>query len=273
MSSPSAYMARLGFDPDPWQAGVLESQGKRLILLCGRQVGKSVTTAALAAHTAITQPGALVLMLAPSLKQSVELFRRVEQHLFGDSLSPDRKRSTQTSLEFHNGSRILALPGTSETIRGFSAVTLLVVDEAAYVPDELFYSIMPMLATSDGQIVLLSTPRAEAGFFYDSYQESLQPGSQWELTYVRSDECSRISPEFLREQRRRLPSYIYQREYEAMFTAPANSLFRRADLERAVDPTLRPLYALSSDAPEDHPFPVPDLVDPELRPLFEEVTG
>ena len=200
MSSASVYMARLGFEPDDWQRDVLESTGKRLIMLCGRQVGKSVTTAALAAHTAYTQPGALVLMLAPSLKQSTELFRRVEQHLFGDVESPERKRSTQTSIEFFNGSRILALPGTSETIRGFSDVTLLICDEAAYVPDELFYSIMPMLAVSDGRIVLLSTPRAEQGFYYETYNDALRPGSQWELTYVRSDECSRISPAFLQEQ-------------------------------------------------------------------------
>jgi len=69
----------LGLDPDPWQAEVLRSNAKRILLNCSRQSGKSTITAALALHTAIFQPGSLVLCLSPTLRQSGELFRNVSR--------------------------------------------------------------------------------------------------------------------------------------------------------------------------------------------------
>jgi hypothetical protein len=58
----------------------------------------------------------------------------------------------------------VGLPGTEATIRGFSAVSLLLVDEAARCSDELYLAIRPMLAVSDGTLWLMSTP-FQAGIF------------------------------------------------------------------------------------------------------------
>jgi len=74
---PALLMHACGLPPDPWQAAVLRSPASRLLLLCCRQSGKSTTTACLALHTALYQPGALVLLLSPSLRQSGELFKKV----------------------------------------------------------------------------------------------------------------------------------------------------------------------------------------------------
>ena len=71
----------LGFAPDPWQAGVLRWSGKRLLMNCARQTGKSTTSAALGLHTALYYPGSLVLLVSPSLRQSGELFRKVSEFL------------------------------------------------------------------------------------------------------------------------------------------------------------------------------------------------
>jgi hypothetical protein len=61
-------MRGAGLDPDPWQIQVLQSQAPRGLWLCSRQSGKSATAACLALHTALAQPGALVLLLSPSLR-------------------------------------------------------------------------------------------------------------------------------------------------------------------------------------------------------------
>ena len=50
----------------------------QIILLCSRQSGQSQTTAILATHRAVTVPNSLVLLLAPALRQSQELFRQGE---------------------------------------------------------------------------------------------------------------------------------------------------------------------------------------------------
>ena len=64
----------------------------------------------------------------------------------------------------------MALPGHDpKTIRGFSSPRLIVVDEAAFVLDETYAALVPMLAASpEGRIALLSTPFLQQGFFYEA---------------------------------------------------------------------------------------------------------
>src|SRR5215208_527516 len=120
---PVEFAKELGFVCDPWQEEFLRSDAPRVLLNCSRQYGKSTTTAILALHTALVRPGALVLILSPSERQSVELFAKVSgfYRQLGYAPSPDSNR--KTGMELANRSRIEALPGTSDkTVRGFSGV-------------------------------------------------------------------------------------------------------------------------------------------------------
>src|SRR5262245_25883622 len=74
---PVALALDCGITPDEWQAQVLREQPRRLLLLCSRQAGKSTCVALLTLHTALYSPGALCLLVSPSLRQSGELFRVV----------------------------------------------------------------------------------------------------------------------------------------------------------------------------------------------------
>src|SRR5215203_5567847 len=76
--SPLEVAHRSGIDPDPWQRDVLASDAQQILLLCSRQSGKSTITSIMATHRAVTMPGSLVLLLAPALRQSQELFRKVK---------------------------------------------------------------------------------------------------------------------------------------------------------------------------------------------------
>src|SRR5215472_14915364 len=79
---PAAFAAdRLGFEPDDWQAQLLRSDARQIILNCCRQAGKSTATAILALHCALYQPAALILLVSPSLRQSRELFAKVTDFL------------------------------------------------------------------------------------------------------------------------------------------------------------------------------------------------
>ncbi len=68
-------MEATGAVPDQWQADLLRSNAKQMLLLAARQAGKSTVTAAMAMHEALFNPPALVLLLSPSLRQSGELLR------------------------------------------------------------------------------------------------------------------------------------------------------------------------------------------------------
>lgn len=74
---PSLILLAQGLTPDPWQRDFLLAADRRVLLNCCRQSGKSTTTAALALHTALFSPRALVLLLSPTQRQSHELFRKV----------------------------------------------------------------------------------------------------------------------------------------------------------------------------------------------------
>jgi hypothetical protein len=102
---------RLGFEPDDWQAELLRSTARQVILCMGRQVGKSTIVAALALHTALYRPGSLILVIAPSQRQSRELFIKIASFL--QKLEPPEtlEEETKLSLMMSNGSRVVVLPG------------------------------------------------------------------------------------------------------------------------------------------------------------------
>src|ERR687894_2043459 len=151
-----SFAQKAGLEPDPWQRGLLESSSDRVLLNCCRQSGKSTMAAVIALHRALYHPRSLILCLAPALRQSQELFGKIAG-FYRDlerPVSPTAER--KLSLELENGSRIVTLPGSEKTVRGFSGAALLLVDEAARVDDGLYYAIRPMLAVSGGTLMMLS---------------------------------------------------------------------------------------------------------------------
>lgn len=235
---PAELMKAWGLDPDPWQEDVLTSQAKRSLLLCCRQSGKSTTTAALALHEALYHAGALVLLLAPALRQSQELFRKVAS-LYG-ALGQPVPADSETALQLHlaNGSRVVSLPGREQTVRGYSGVSLLVVDEAARVPDDLYYSVRPMLAVSGGRLVALSTPFGKRGWFFEEWES----GRDWQRTKITAHECPRISEQFLEEERAALGDWWYAQEYDCQFVDTTEQVFAYDLVMAATQGDFEPLF-------------------------------
>lgn len=229
-----AFARRAGISPDAWQADVLQTNAGQVILNCSRQSGKSTTTAILASHKAIYEPGSLTLLIAPTERQSSELLRTV-RGVF-DAL-PDAPSFTTDSilrLETIEGSRIIALPSNEANIRGFSGANLLIVDEASRCNDQLYFAIRPMLAVSGGRIILLSSPFGKRGFFHDVWTN----GENWQRVEITADMCPRISPEFLAAERRALPEFVYLQEYFCKFVDSEMQIFSSDDIQAALDDSL-----------------------------------
>lgn len=227
----------IGVIPDPWQAEVLRSGEKRVILNCCRQSGKSTTAAIKALHRAIYYKKSLVLLISPSLRQSGELFRKVTDFL---KLLPDKPRLVQEnrlSIELENGSRVVSLPGSEETVRGYSSVDLIVEDEAARVSNELYRAIRPMLAVSGGRLVLMSTPFGKRGHFYEEYMN----GNNWKKVLVTANDCPRISQEHLEAERTSLGEHWFNQEYFCKFVEGENQLFAYDLVKEAIDNEVSPI--------------------------------
>src|SRR5262249_20036725 len=194
--------------------------------------------AALALRTALLQAGALVLLLSPSLRQSGELFRKVLDlfNALGRPLAVAAESALR--LELANAFRVICLPGDEKNIRGFSGVALLVIDEAARVDDALYYSVRPMLAVSRGRLVALSTPFGQRGWFHTEWHGA----GEWERVRVTADQCPRITPEFLAEERRALGERWFAQEYLCDFTSVIDAVFSYEDIQAALSADVTPLF-------------------------------
>lgn len=224
-----SFAHELGFIPDPWQENVLKWEGNRLIMNCSRQSGKSTVAAILGLHRALYSPHSLVLLVSPSLRQSSELFRKVTEFLGRLSIRPKLLEDNRLSCTLQNKSRIVSLPSSETTVRGFSGAHLIIEDEAARTADDLYRTVRPMLAVSNGRLILMSTPFGKRGHFYDEWTN----GQGWEKVLVPATQVPRITPEFLEEERRSLGEWWFNQEYLCEFEESASSVFRAADIEAA----------------------------------------
>jgi hypothetical protein len=215
--NPTVVLERLGLDPDPWQREFLLADDRQVLLNCSRQAGKSSCVAALAVHTALFRPGSLVLLLSPTQRQSHELFRKVLDgyRALDRPVATVQDAVTMSKLELTNGSRIIGLPGKEGSIRSFSKVRLLLIDEAARVPDDLYKAVRPMLAVSHGRLVALSTPFGQRGWFYDEWEH----GGGWKRFSIPWEQCPRITADFIEREERSMGRQWVDQEFRTLFTA------------------------------------------------------
>jgi Terminase large subunit, T4likevirus-type, N-terminal len=237
-ADPTRLMSISGMPPDKWQAELLRTSPERMLLLCSRQAGKSTTAAALALRVALLEPRSPILILSPTDRQSSELFRKILEGYRSLGRPVPAVGETLHHLQLANGSRILSLPGTEKTVRCYSGVALLIIDEAARVDDALYRAVRPMLAVSKGRLIALSTPFGKRGWFHDAWH-SEEP---WQRLRITADECPRITPAFLAEERRALGDRWYRQEYLCSFEDVIDAVFSYADIQAALRDDVKPLF-------------------------------
>jgi hypothetical protein len=172
-------------------------------------------------HKALYNSGSLVLIVSPSQRQSAEIFRSVMNFYRKLEGAPELAAESVLRAEFKNGSRIVALPGTERTVRGYSGANLIILDEASRVDDDLIGGITPMLATTNGSLIALTTPAGKIGWFYDQWIGA----DDWTRVRVNASECPRISKEFLAEEMRRLGPSVFSQEYDLEFVDASDAMW------------------------------------------------
>ena len=241
---PCELAKRVNLAPDSWQAQLLRSTSKRQLVLCSRQSGKSTIAAVAACHTSLYSPGSLTLLVCPSERQSGELYKRCRGIFRSLGWPVAARTESALRIELENGSRIIALPGSESTVRGYSAVKRLILDEAARIPPELITAVRPMLAVSGGRLMALTTPHGAIGWFYEAWTSR---DDTYERYRVTAAECPRISEEFLEQEKRALGHFLYRQEFECEFVDASSMAFDSDAIRAAVDPSIRPLGCLTRD--------------------------
>ncbi len=217
LSLDPAYLFELrGLSADPWQRELLRTKAPRILLNCCRQAGKSTAVAALALHTVLFMPKSLVLLLSTSQRQSSELFRKVLEFYKIVKGAAPAAAITSSRLELKNGSRVVSLPGREGTIRSYSAVAMLIIDEAAQVPEDLYRAVRPMLAVSGGRLICLSTPYGQRGFFHHAW---IDRESDWLRFEIHAEQIKRITQDHLARELREFGRSWYDQEYGCSFAS------------------------------------------------------
>ena len=229
----------LGIQPDANQSGVLSVEAQRVILACHRQFGKSTTAAIKAIHHATHSPDSLTIIVAPTLRQGGLLLDTI--HRFARKLDLEIKpdKYNRPALVLPNNARVVAVPSEEHNIRGFSAVSLLLIDEAARVSDEVWSAVLPMVATVNGAIWLMSTPMGKRGFFADMWHNG---DANWRRIRVTADQSARISKTVLDEQRNSLSKRQFAQDYLCEFGDFDDQVFRTNIIERAFKKGIEPLH-------------------------------
>lgn len=285
LSDPASIFRANGMEPDEAQMELMNCKDRNVLVMWTRQfAGKSATAAAIALHHAMTNTGkfgrgSTTLVFSSTLRESVELLRKVRHLRYGlihqrvptsgrswrpKTVAKDVKkyqdwlgeaeialpqelgaaRDAQTMLELENGSRIISLPAKSQATVGYT-VDLLILDEAKIVPDDLYRSVRPMLATTKGRMLALTTPLGQRGWFYEAWKQcedarvagKPEPYRRFKRTCW---ECPRLDRDFIEAERAMIGEHWFRQEYEVEFLSNAGAVFRLEDIEKTLESEEQP---------------------------------
>jgi phage FluMu gp28-like protein len=231
------------FTPTEYQAKLLRDKSKRIVVRWSRQAGKTTTLALRAIWFSLKHPKTLTLIVAPSLRQSMILADKLQDFL--TSLPPSTRKTVidklqRTVIRFKNASRIVALPNSPNLLRGYTAHQVI-CDEAAFFRDDelVFYNVlMPMLSTTDGTLIVSSTPWSTDSVFY---KMCINPEySQHIVTWEDVVKAGLVKREFIEEMRQSIPEERFQREFESKFVEDIDAWLTQSLIASCIDSELQP---------------------------------
>ncbi len=235
---------RLGFKPTVYQEKLLRDPAQFIVARWARQSGKTHCVAVLLLWLCLRNPGFNVLVVAPSIRQSKIIIRKLVSFLHRLPkyvvLKPQRTR-----IEFYNGSRIQACPNSPETIRGEAGVGLVYGDEIAYVRNdlELYQAVIFTLATTNGRFLATSTPGSKDSLFYSMCTDIKNYGdfSRHHVTYQDAlHPNGPLKQEVLEKLKRQMAAepWRWRREMEAEFADDEDAWLPMGLISKCVDEEL-----------------------------------
>ena len=222
------------------QKQIVGCKDRFICIRAARRFGKSYLVSAIAAHAASIKPNYKIVCISRSQRQSSEMFHTIEQIINMSDMKDSIVRQTQTVLELSNGSTISSLPGGSpDSIRGITN-DMVLLDEAAFITSDLVSVVYPTIISTQGKIILISTPQSSSGEFFRACQLESE-FTNFHFTHadaIFADGTPLIPQEELDREIARcggIGSPEYVREYLAEFTTAEGAYFDLDALNDAFD--------------------------------------
>jgi hypothetical protein len=231
-----AFGRLMGHPLTDWQLEALSLRTRQTCLVSPRQCGKSYSLSVLACWWAFRRPRQVVLVVSATQDAAERLLESVRLVASHPLLAGSVDEELKTRVVLSNGSRVLSVPASPKQVRGWST-DLLIVDEAAFVDDDLLASaaIPTTMARPDARIVLASTPWGDAGVFYDWAMKGLEPGNPVTRSYRwKLSDAHWITEEVIEGLRQTLSPLRFAAEIEGEWVGSGDAFFPRDDILAAV---------------------------------------
>lgn len=214
----------------PYQKQVFKDKSNFIICLMSRQCGKSFTIAARAVYKSITTPNNLTIIVSVNQRSADELLRKVKQwalacKTFSDLVDYSENAS---SVTFNNGSRVISLPASPASLRGWSGDVIL--DEFAIIEndEEIFQAVLPVITSKmtgkQKTLTICSTPTSLDTQFSKIWHTD---DSQWSKHRYNIYECVeqglQADPELLKEIVN--DDLVFETEYLCKFASGSGTAF------------------------------------------------
>lgn len=171
-----------------------------------------------------------IIYFTPTYKLAKRIYSKIIKMLPNEFVR--KSNSSDLEIESVNGSQLRFFSGEAAQAARGSNCTKLVIDEAAYIKQEIdgqdfYYNIvMPLTKVHCDKIVMISTPMSTNGFFYDLCMQAIS-GERDDMIYIKRTiyEDSLISPEEIENLKKGYPPMAWACEFECQFLANALSVF------------------------------------------------
>lgn len=199
-----------GYKPKPWQKVVhqaIKNGGLRneniYVVKSPRQIGKSMIIEQELLRASINNSYAVSICLSLTIPNCRKIYKDIVSGCRESGII-SKNNDSLLYIEFITGSSVIFLSAQQkETLRGYTVKNggILCIDEAAYIPDEIFNLVFPFVSVNRADILMTSTPRLKQGTFYNYFMMGLAHTSPKIFSF---DLCEFDTSEFLSPEKKEL---------------------------------------------------------------------
>lgn len=214
-----------------------DKEHKYVMANLSRQQGKTTVVTLLCIQW-LSKPNEEIIYFTPTFTLAKRIYASIIKMLPRTFVS--KSNSSDLIIESITGSKLRFFSGeAAQSARG-SNCTKLIIDEAAYIKEEIdgqsfyFNIVLPLTKVHCNKIIMISTPKSTFGFFYNLCMQAMS-GEREDMVYIKRTiyEDALIKPEEIEELKKGYPPMAWKCEFECMFLTDALSVF--PDFERCFD--------------------------------------
>lgn len=196
--------------------------GNIYVVKSKRQCGKSFLASLILIYFSLNRRDTISMIVEPTLNQSRRIFKDIVKMLEGSGIIKNANQSL-LSIDFINGSEIIFKSAEQyDAIRGYSVSGILIVDEAAFIVDDVYEILFPVRDAHNSPMLIISTPLFCDGYFYRLFTSTNSKSYDW----CQYDTSMFLSDEKLEQYRNTLSELKFRSEYLGMFITDGGYVFR-----------------------------------------------